>query len=354
MNKDIEDYLIKPDLSLKKAMQRLDATMRKIVFVLNDNKQLIGALTDGDVRRWLLSGGNIYDTIEKVYNRNPLYYKNGVDTETIKQDMLGNRAACVPIVDAKRKIIKLVFWQDFFGTKKTSAKRKVSLPVVIMAGGKGTRLDPFTRILPKPLIPIGDSTIIEIIIDKFTAHRIKDFYITLNYKANIIKSYFDELKPAYNVSYLHEKQFLGTAGGLKALQGKLDGAFLLTNCDTIIDTDYFSLVQYHESKKNDITIIASMLHHTIPYGVCEITEGGILKELKEKPEFSMLVNTGMYLINTNLLKHIPRNQIFHMTDLIARAKAAGAKIGVYPIGQSDWIDTGEWTEYKKALERLAI
>lgn len=354
MGKEIDKFIITPATPLKSAMRQLDTSMRKIVFVVNGRKQLIGALTDGDIRRWLLAGGGVDSTIEKVYNRKPLVYPQGIDMEVVKKAMLSNRASCIPIVDNQKRIVDLIFWQELFGAKRAEAKKKLTLPVVIMAGGKGVRLDPFTRVLPKPLIPVGDSTMLEVIIEKFLPHKINDFYISVNYKASIIKAYFDDLDTSYRISFLHEKKFLGTAGGLKALQGKLTQTFLLTNCDTIIDTDYFSLVKFHESKENDITIVASMMHHTIKYGVCEITAGGNLKKLTEKPEYSFLANTGMYLINPKLLRLIPRNEMFHVTDLIKKAQSKGARVGVYPVGQGDWIDTGEWAEYKNALQRLLI
>lgn len=354
MKKDIEQFLVTPKISVKQAMQHLDSSMGKILFVVNNRKQLLGALTDGDVRRWLLHGGNLQSTIEKVYNPKPLAYSQTTDSKSIREAMLANRAECAPIIDSQRRVIDLIFWQEVFGKKQLITKQRLTLPVVIMAGGKGTRLDPFTRILPKPLIPVGDKTIIEIIIDKFLSHKVKHFFISVNYKASIIKSYFEELNVPYKVSFLHEKEYLGTVGGLKELQGKFPNSFILTNCDTIIDADYHNLVLHHESKKNDITIVASMMHYTIPYGVCEITKGGLLKKMLEKPEYSFLVNTGMYVIKSKFLKLIPKGKIFHVTELIEKAKRQGAQIGVYPISQRSWIDTGEWAEYKKALERLSI
>jgi NDP-sugar pyrophosphorylase family protein len=225
---------------------------------------------------------------------------------------------------------------------------------VIMAGGKGTRLDPFTRILPKPLIPIGDKSIIEIIIDKFLKYQINHFIVSVNEKSKIIKSYFEELNPPYSISYIHEPKPLGTAGSLKYLDKKDCHSIIVTNCDIIIDADYADLVDSHLKDNNDITLVASMKQYKIPYGVCEIENGGALKTIIEKPEYNFLVNTGMYIIKTESLKLVPFEEYFHMTHLIEKVKAAGGKIGVYPISESSWIDTGEWEEYKNALKAFNL
>lgn len=353
MKKDIDQFLVTPSISVKQAMQKLDESMGKILFVVNKHKQLLGALTDGDLRRWILKGGSIQESIEKVYNKKPLSYPHTTDHKGIREIMLTNRAECIPLVNERRRIVDLLFWQELFGEKRSITRKRLTIPVVIMAGGKGARLDPFTKILPKPLIPVGEKTIIEIIIERFLLHKVKHFYISVNYKAHIIKSYFEELNTPYKITYLHEREFLGTAGGLKALEKKIADSFLLTNCDTIIDTDYHNIVRHHQMKGNDITIITSMIHYKIPYGICDITRDGRLKKITEKPEYSFLVNTGMYVVKATMMRLIPDGKEFHITDLIEKAKKHGARVGVYPVSQRAWIDTGEWDEYKKALARLA-
>ena len=152
---------------------------------------------------------------------------------------------------------------------------------------------------------------------------------------------------------MHEDKPLGTVGALKQLEGYSEKEIILTNCDIIIEADYYDLVQYHKKKKNDITIVASLKHYNIPYGICEIENGGGLIEIKEKPEFDMLVNTGMYVLNPSVLKEIPKDEFFHITHLIGKIKE-NYKIGVFPISENAWMDTGEWGEYKKAIKLLDI
>ena len=218
-----------------------------------------------------------------------------------------------------------------------------------MAGGKGTRLDPFTRILPKPLIPLGEKTVIEIIIDSFVECGVGKFYISVNYKSKIIKSYFEELNPPYAIEYIHEDKPLGTAGSLRYLRGNLETSLIVTNCDVIIKADYRDIVEHHLANRNDITLVASLKNYNIPYGVCDIENGGVLIRIQEKPEYNFLVNTGIYLLRPETLELIPENEFFDITHLIEKAKGAGGKIGVYPISDKSWIDTGEWAEYKNAI-----
>ena len=352
---EMEKYLIQENFSIVEAMRILGLTAEKVIFVINTDKKLLGALTDGDIRRWILSGGGLQDVIKKVCNTSPFTVKSDYNMDDIKHTMLTNRIECIPVVNDKHQVEDLLFWNEVFEEKeKEKVKGKLDLPVVIMAGGKGTRLDPFTRILPKPLIPIGNKAIIEIIIDKFLEYQINQYYISVNVKSKIIKSYFEELNPEYSVNYIHESKPLGTAGSLKYLEGKIEGDFIVTNCDIIIDTDYVPLVDFHRKNENDITVVASLKQYKIPYGVCEVINGGILKEIIEKPAYDLLVNTGMYVIKSSLLEHIGQDEFFHMTHFIERVQLLGKKVGVFPIGEKEWIDTGEWEEYKNAVKILNL
>ena len=221
-----------------------------------------------------------------------------------------------------------------------------------MAGGKGTRLAPFTYILPKPLIPIGEKPVIEIIIDEYIKFGVNNFFISVNHKANMIKAYFEDINHEYSIGYVIEDKPLGTAGSLKYLEGKIDSDFFVSNCDIIIKENYNSIYDFHKKNDNILTLVSSMQHHTIPYGVCEIENGGTLKSITEKPQYDFLVNTGMYILSPEALKYIPENEFFHITHLIEKLKDDGKKVGVFPVSEKSWIDIGQWTEYKKAVEFL--
>lgn len=350
---EFESIIIGPDASVKEALKQLDKSAEKILFVVDDDDRLVGSLTDGDIRRWILADGSLEEKVSVVCFKGTYFVRRAHDIEKVKEEMLKRKIVYVPVVDVEKRIVEFLIWDKLFGGKlKRKTKEKLNIPVVIMAGGKGTRLDPFTRILPKPLIPIGDKSIMELIIDKFLEYEVKHFYLSVNHKSKIIKSYFEELKPPYGITYLYEEQPLGTAGALKQLENQVQGNILLTNCDIIIDADYSDVLIHHTAVENEITAVASVKNFRIPYGICEIKNGGTLITIREKPEYSHLVNTGMYIINTSILKHMPENTPFHATDLIDKAISLGKKVGVYPISENSWIDIGEWVEYRKALEKL--
>ncbi len=346
--------LIHKSATIKEALRQLDENEQKILFVVEDQTRLFGSLTDGDIRRWILNEGPLTARVEDVCFKDTYYAEAGYDRQKIKTEIRDKLISHVPVVDSKRNIIEFLVWDKLFdGQIVRKIQQKIDAVVVIMAGGKGTRLDPFTIVLPKPLIPIGNKTILEFIIDRFLPYQLNHFYISLGHKAKIIRSYLEELNPDYTINYLIENKPLGTVGALKQLDGKINKEIFLTNCDIIIDADYFDLLKHHQERGNDITLVASMKNYRIPYGVCEISNGGSLSNLTEKPEYDLLVNTGMYVLNPKVLQYIPENEFFHITDLIKKIKSTH-KIGIYPISENSWTDTGEWIEYKKAIEKLKI
>ena len=355
MNNQYANILINKTATAKDAIKQIDRNLEKILFVVDAENKLIGSITDGDIRRWILKDGDLSVEVEKVCFKGTFFVKYDYNLDYIKKEIYQREISHVPVVNDDHSIVEFLVWDKLF--EKNIVRKtinQIDADVVIMAGGKGTRLDPFTRILPKPLIPIGDKTIIELIIEKFTYYKLNEFYISVNHKAKIIKSYFEELQPLYKINYINEEKPLGTIGALKQLDGKTEKEIILTNCDIIIETDYADLLSHHRNEKNDITIVTSLKHYNIPYGICEIENGGNLVSIKEKPEYDFLVNTGMYIINPLQLKYIPDNEVFNATDLVEAVIKDNRKVGVYPISETSWIDTGEWAEYKKAAEKMRI
>ena len=353
MSTDISPFLVPEDCTVRQAMEQLERTEAKILFVVDGSGALVGSVTDGDIRRWILCDGNLTAPVPRVCNRNPCIVSDDYSSEEIRREMLQRNLSCVPVVNGGRRIVGLLFWKEIFqGGTGVKPKRRLNSPVVIMAGGKGTRLEPFTKILPKPLIPIGDRTVIEIIIDKFLPYGVRHFYLSVNYKSKIIKSFFEDLAPDYSIEYLEETVPLGTAGCLRSLYAPVPESIIVTNCDILIDADYSELTEFHEANKYDITLVASLKDYNIPYGVCEIENGGSLARITEKPQYSFLVNTGMYVVRRNKLNLIPEGRPFDMPHLMHEVKEYGGRVGVFPISHGAWIDTGEWSEYRKALEHM--
>jgi len=222
-----------------------------------------------------------------------------------------------------------------------------------MAGGRGRRLKPFTDLLPKPLIPINDKTFIENIIDRFTSIGCNDFFLSVNHKKKIIKAYFEELNPSYNIRYIEEKKPLGTAGSLRLFDiNESIGSVFVTNCDIIVKTSYYDIYQFHIENDYDLTLVASDKEFILPYGTCVLNENGLLESIEEKPKYEFLINTGLYIIKTSLLKNIPENKQYDITHLIEDSILKEKKIGVFPVNENSYFDTGDWAEYKKTLENL--
>jgi len=348
MTKKFTEFLITQESTLREAMSQLDKTHKKVLFVVNDMNHLIGSLSDGDIRRALLANADFNMKVGDFCNTQPHKLGLDYDATVVKNLFVEHNISALPVVNSENLVAEIIFWDDVFEVKQTAVKKtQLQLPVLIMAGGQGTRLEPFTKILPKPLIPIGDKSIIELVIDKFLLYGIDEFYITVKHKAKIIKSYFEELDPPYKVNFIEEGDPLGTIGALSLIKNNVHDTVLVTNCDIVIDCDYSEFLNYHKVNNYGISLIASLINHKIPYGICEIENGGNLKTFSEKPEQSFLASTGMYLINRDVVDMIPENTFYHVTQLIAQLKDKGGKIGVFPISENSWVDTGEWSEYKK-------
>ena len=339
--------------SIKDALKKLSKSGNKCLVVVSDDEKFLGTLSDGDVRKAILNGLEINGSIQAIFNKNSTYLlKDGYSKEEVKDIFLKNKFDLIPIVDETGKIIEILTWVEIFENGKNRKTTSLNLPVVIMAGGKGTRLEPFTKVLPKPLIPIHGKPIIEHIIERFTDFGCFEFHVTVNYKSRIMKAYFEEMQPNYGIHFVEEKEPLGTAGSLRFLDGQLSQPFIVTNCDIIIKAEYASLYEFHKKNNFDITLVASAKEYIIPYGTCELNDGGHLSHINEKPKYDFLINTGLYVLNPDVLNFIPKNKFYHITHLIEDLKNSGKKVGVFPIDDDAWINIGQWAEYKKAIDKF--
>ena len=231
-------------------------------------------------------------------------------------------------------------------------QKKTNIDVIIMAGGLGTRLKPFTNTLPKSLLPLKNKTLIENVIEKFTKYGAKNFIISINYKGEEIKTFFKKLKPKYNYKFIEEKKALGNAGNLSLLKDTKSKDYLITNGDTIVNFNYIDSYAFHKKNRNDVTLIVSKKKYIIPWGECLLDKNGFLERINEKPYQYSLANTGVYIANNRLFNLIKKNTYTNFTDFILILKKANKRIGIYPISGDAWIDVGEWESYKKALRKF--
>jgi len=347
----MKEIFIKPNATIKEAMDDLDKTTEKVLLVVDEEQRMIGTLTDGDIRRYILKKQDLIGTIESAYNKNPIFvFQEDLDQEKVKKIFTGNRIDLIPVLGQNRKVVDFITWEKVFGNNRKSEDQKLDVPVVIMAGGRGTRLEPFTRVLPKSLIPVGEKPVIDHIIDRFSAYGVSEFYLTIFHMSKILRAYFEEKAPDYSIGFAEEDEPRGTAGSLTLLKDKLNKPFFVSNCDIIIEVDYSDIFRFHVKHSYDITLVASAKQFNIPYGICELNGSGSLERIQEKPEYSFLVNTGMYVLNPDVINVIPDDGLFHITHLIDKVKENDGTIGVYPVSEKAWIDVGQWVEYRKALK----
>lgn len=342
------NFICIDSISVVDAMGLIDANSKGIIFVIDKDGKLIGALTDGDIRRWILNSGELSAPVSCAMNKSPLCLKDKTDAINLMSEKC---ITAVPIVDENKCIIDICFLSDQRNRKKHSL---VGIPVVVMAGGRGTRLYPYTKILPKPLIPIGETPIVERIIDYYTEFGMKDFYMTVNYKKAMIRSYFDEVSKDYTIHYVEEEKPLGTGGSIKLIPQKFDRPLFVTNCDALIIADYSDIYKYHLESKNVITMVSALKNFQVPYGVLHTGDNGTLESMEEKPKLSYFINTGMYIINPEAIDLIPDDMVFHMTHLVEKVMAQGGKVGTYPVSEDSFLDMGELSEMRRMEEKLGI
>lgn len=343
--KDKDKIKISPEYTLLEALKLMDTLACKLLIVMNINK-FMSVLSIGDIQRAIINKVPLETKVKKILRKDISVSSNKDSAKKIKDRIFELRSECMPVIDENNNLIKLYFWEDFFPNSKKDDKTKINLPVIIMAGGKGERLKPLTNILPKPLIPIGDKTIIEEIMSKFIAIGSNNFYLSLFYKSELIKYYFnDKGEKDYTIEFFEEDKPLGTAGSLSLLKNKLDKTFFVTNCDIVIDQDYREIYKYHSENNNEITIVSALNHFQFPYGIIETGKDGKLISITEKPEITYNINSGMYILEPHLLDEIPDNKFFHITQLIENIQNRNGKIGVFPVSEKSWIDIGDWKKY---------
>ena len=347
----MKSYLLNLNNKIKEALIRLEKNQGKCLIVVDKNNILKGTLTDGDVRRALLVGADINSSIKRYIRKNPYFIKNlkskikthqfeGRARQEIIKKTKNDHIDIIPVTDKNKKVRDLIFSKDL---NKISLNNKLKhIPTLIMAGGKGVRLQPFTNYFPKPLTPVNDKTATETIIDSFSKYGIKKFYLSLNYKKNLIKSYLKENKIP-NLHFLEEKKELGTAGPISMLKGKIKSDFFVINCDTIVSLNLEKFYDFHKKNNFKISLVAASKNFTLAYGSCKIKKNnGELKEIDEKPSMNYLANIGLYLFKPEIIKHVPKNKLFEMDSLIKKVKISGGKIGVFPINEESWKDIGQY------------
>jgi dTDP-glucose pyrophosphorylase len=334
--------------SMREGFAKMDTDIVRLL-CLWDGESYQGIVSAGDIQRAIIGNRKLETPLSEILRPEVRVSHEDDSFEEIKALMLKHRTEFMPVLSSAGELVDVHFWDDVFSTGRPELGQ-VNLPVVVMAGGKGTRLKPFSNVLPKPLFPLGEKTIVETIMDRFQAVGCKRFLFSVNYKHEFIRTYFDSMTDeSYDIEYFMESEPLGTAGSLTLLKGLINETFFVSNCDIIIDADYSEIVGYHREQKNEITMVTSLKHVQIPYGTVETGEGGQVQSLVEKPEFTFMINAGFYVLEPHLLDQIPEGEFYHITELIDKVRSRNGRVGAYPVSEKSWCDIGEWGEYRKTL-----
>ena len=352
MKKTIQDrFLYNIQGTLSGAMSNIDLTARGIIFIVDNDNVLKGCLTDGDVRRWLLRTGELNSPVHEVMNPSPLVYDVS-DRSAAVEYLYEHLISAIPLVDKDNRVIDIILRVPY-GEENSNYPDLKGTPVIIMAGGKGSRLYPYTKVLPKPLIPIDEEPILDRILKEFSLYNINEFYLTVNYKKEMIKAYYKECNTSYSIKFVEEPKPLGTAGSIGFLKGQFDTPIIVTNCDIMIRADYSDLMKHHKESGNKITIVTSLKDFTLPYGVIKTSDqNDRVSEISEKPHMSYLINTGMYVLDPDCIDYIPTDEMYHMTQLVDEVMK-DHRVGIYPISESAFLDMGNYDEMRRMEERIS-
>lgn len=340
-----EKFCVGKNTIVREAMKKLESVKPKILFVV-DGDRLVGSLTDGDLRRFLLASGKLEDRVEPACMKTPLVAYSHEEAKELYNEKY---YVAIPIVDENRVICDIYIGR----TEPAKPTCKLDIPVVINAGGKGTRLDLFTKVLPKPLIPVGEYPIVEHIMRRFVDYGCERFSMIVNYKKQLIKAYFSEAENPYDITWVDEDKPLGTGGGLSLLRDSLKETFFFTNCDILVGDNYESMLKFHREKKNAITMVCAYKNVVIPYGVIEMGHDGAIEGMREKPELSFLTNTGLYIVEPEVLDLIEDDTPVGFPDVIKKAMEKGMRVAAYPMSGDEWMDMGQIPELEKTYERMS-
>ena len=280
--RDISNITIAPSTTLLAALKTMDERKVKTLFIYDGN-HFEGLFTLGDIQRAIIKNIGLEKNVGSILDRNKIYGYKSESEVAIREKMLSIRAEVMPILDDKGEIIDIWFWDEVFNEQEPDYRTRIDLPVVIMAGGKGTRLKPITNVIPKPLVPVGDKTILEVIMDQFESIGCHKFYMSVNYKADMMKYYLSQLDHKYDIEFFMEDKPLGTIGSVSLLKGKITTPFFVSNCDSINEQDYRDVWDYHVNNHNDMTIVTMVKSFKIPYGVIETGTDGLMRTCRLFP-----------------------------------------------------------------------
>ena len=338
---NIEKIKLSPNASIKEALKIIDSGAVKIAIVTDENNKLLGTITDGDIRRAILKGKNLNESIKDIYNKNPLTVSIDENKENIINLCTSRKIYQVPVVDKEGKAIKVILLDELLKPKEYPNR------VILMVGGLGTRLRPLTENTPKPMLNVGGKPILQTIIERFRDYGFKNITLCVNYKADIIKEYFGNgSKFGVNIEYIIENKRMGTAGALSLLKEKPKEPFFVMNGDILTSINFENMLEYHLEHNSTAIMAVREYDFQVPFGVVKM-ENNEIKAIEEKPVYKFFVSAGIYMLNPECIDYIPKNEFYDMPTLFEDLIKDNKKTFSFPIREY-WLDIGRIEEYEKA------
>lgn len=341
----VERHIILYLLSVREALIKLDElSSDAILFVVDEKRTLMGSLTDGDLRRGFIKGLGFDDDLRDFIQPSPKFILEKAYSLEILEDLKTRHFKVVPILNDQHMVIDILNFRN----------RSTLIPAdaVLMAGGEGKRLRPLTNTTPKPLLKVGDKPIIEYNIDRLKQVGVKNINLSINYLGDQLVDYFgDGGSRDLNIQYVRESKPLGTIGSILLVENFDHDDIIVMNSDLLTNIDFADFFRTFKDTGADMAVATTSYHVDVPYAVLEVNEGNTVKSLKEKPRYTYYSNAGIYIIKKDILKMIPQDQFFDITDLMDRIIEMNLKLVTYPIN-GYWLDIGKHEDFKKAQEDI--
>lgn len=345
MTRNVRDNMVTPQATILETLKIID-THGVPIGLVHEDGVLCGTVTDGDIRRGILSGIPLTDPVSKVMNVSPVTAPDGTSELDSARVMRQRGISHLPLVDAAGRIA------DLRVLRELDPVQEGGNPVLLMAGGRGTRLQPLTEDLPKPMLDIGGRPILETIVERFVSQGFTRIYMSVNYKAHLIEAHFgDGAAFGATISYLHEDEALGTGGALALLPERPSAPLIVMNGDVITKVNFRHLIKYHENHAAPATMGVREYRFTVPFGVVE-TQAEKLVSMAEKPEHAFFVNAGIYVLDPDVVDLIPAGTAFDMPDVFQRMLEDGHRPTVFPLREY-WMDIGRLDDLDQAKRDYA-
>jgi dTDP-glucose pyrophosphorylase/predicted transcriptional regulator len=342
----VRDLCVLPDAKMHDALKVLEKTHREIVLVIDGGGRLQGTVTDGDIRRAILGGSGPETRVVEIMFASPTTAGAEQSERGVLQLMKRHRIMQLPIVDSAGRVVDLVLLREMMQDNLPARK------AVVMAGGKGSRLRPLTRDIPKPLLPVGDKPILETIVEQLVDCGMSDIYLITHYKADMIEGHFSRLSyPGCDLHFIYEPEPMGTAAGLRLVRDDLGDPFLVMNADIVTRMSFKDMLQQHIDQKASMTVATKQQELEIPYGVIETGKQGRIEGFAEKPVMHFTFNIGVYALSPSALERIPETGSMDMSDLIQELLDEEKAVHEYPV-KDYWIDIGRMADYERACEDI--